>query len=69
MVTDEELSHHRVYPDIKSIRTISTEIGSEVCRYMRDNNLAKNKLPSSRMYDFVKQKMFWPEYVNYIFKG
>ncbi len=68
LVTDEELSYHRVYPDIKSIRAISTEIASEVSRYMRDNNLANNTLPSSGMYDFVKHKMFWPEYMNYSYE-
>jgi len=65
MVTEEELNLRTVYPDLRKIRKISLTIATAICEMAFDEGLARIERPAN-IREFVKQKMFIPEYPPYI---
>ena len=64
LVTPEELEVGKLYPDLKTIREISSQIAAAVCEVAFKENLAQIERPED-LLNYVKQRMYQPHYVPY----
>ena len=64
LVTPEELEVGKLYPDLKTIREISSQIAAAVCEVAFKENLAQIEWPED-LLNYVKQRMYQPHYLPY----
>ncbi|MBC8258662.1 MAG: NAD-dependent malic enzyme [SAR324 cluster bacterium] len=64
LVTREELEVGKLYPDLKTIREISSQIAAAVCKVAFEEGLAQIERPEN-MLEYVKERMYQPHYVPY----
>ncbi len=60
-LTDEELSNGLVFPPMKNILQVETNVAVKVTEYIFDNSLASVRRPRN-IESFIKKKMYRPEY-------
>jgi malic enzyme len=63
-VSDEEIKSGKIYPDISKIRDISAFISAAVMKKTFEENLSKRKNEPENLLEFVKSKMYQPQYLE-----
>jgi malate dehydrogenase (oxaloacetate-decarboxylating)(NADP+) len=62
-LSEEQLNCGQVFPPLKQIRQVETKVAADVAAYIFDNGLARVERPGN-IEDFVKSKMYVPDYVH-----
>jgi len=63
-VTEEMLAVGQLYPDLKRIRDISTEVAAAVCEVAFHEGSAGIPRPDD-LIAYIRARMYWPRYVPY----
>jgi malate dehydrogenase (oxaloacetate-decarboxylating)(NADP+) len=66
MVTEEDMSVGRIYPPLKDIREVSTQLAASICQYAYDNGMATAYPEPENMEDFVRQHQYNTSYENFV---